>query len=266
MIRREITYIQLFYYILAVYFLVWMILALIIICNSFHVLRYDRISGKAVLFSSFLVPSFVLYIFMKRRQEIDTPMEFLYCMAGEKGHARTALVTFAFCMGQLLLFVLCGRYVNGRIGAFLPVLPLALILEGLQETGLRGFLAEALNRELSFGLSAVLTGTIWGVLYLPLFMVEGAPYREIGFLFFLLNCVFQSIVLNALYLITKSIAACVAFRTFWSAASFLFGGLMFTNSSYTICSTVEMILIFSLVLYEQRRQKKDAAAGTMSGM
>lgn len=259
MIRREVTYKSLFYYIAAVYFFVWVIFASVIACNRLQTLMYDSFSGKAVLFSAFLMPALVLYVLMKRQGDIHTPKEFLCRMFSEKEHTRIALVTFAFCLGQFLMSALSGNFQRGHVRtAFLYAVP-ALLLEGFQETGFRGFLEETLDGEIPFALSTVLIGTMWGLLYCPLWLVQGAPWMECSFLFFLLNCVFQSIVLGALYLITRSVSACVVFRTFWVMLSCVFDGLMFDNGAYTIFSVAEMVLIFVLMACIRRRKKRNCA-------
>lgn len=243
MIKGEITYRSLLHYVCLVYFSVWMVIALVIVYNRFSVLTYGSVSGKAVLFSAFLMPPSVLYVLMKLQKDIEKPKDFLIRLFAPKKHLQAAAVTLIFCVALLLTAFLCGslRHMELRM-ALLSILPVTF-LSGFQETGFRGFLAEAFNREIPFVLAAVLTGTVWGALYFPLWFVEGAPWAELDFLLFLLNCVFQSILLNGLYLFTGSVFACIVFRSFWTLLILWFDGLMFDNGMYTICSCVEMVLI-----------------------
>lgn len=257
MIKGEITYRSLLNYVLGVYSSVWAVIAFVLVYNRFQVLSYDSVSGKTVLFSAFLMPSLVLYILMKRQNEVRTPKEFLSGLFAPQKHLREAAITAAFCLTFFLASVLCGEYRRGSMPAALFSIFPIVILEGFQEMGFRGFLAEALGREIPFGISAVLTGTIWGCLYFPLWFVKGAPWASFDFLLFLLNCVFQSILLNSLYLLTGSVFACMVFRSFWAFLFLLFDGLMFDNGVYTIYSSAEMILVFVAMAVLQRKKSAE---------
>lgn len=263
MIQREITYKNIFDYVLGVCFSMWMFFILVIFCNRFGILEFQSFSGKAVLFLAFLMPAFVLYAQMKIWRDLFLPGEFLRRIFFVENRGRAAGTAVFFVLLHTAVAFWCSAPREIELKTVLLTVLLAFLLEGLQETGLRGFLAAAFDNQLSFLLSAVLTGCLWGAVYFPLWSIEGAPWSELNFVLFLLFCVYQSILLNALYRMTQSVFVCVIFRTMSSVYVYLFDELIFGSNDCTVAYLAEMtvmLCIYGIFQYRSSHKKSSKTA------
>jgi len=57
---------------------------------------------------------------------------------------------------------------------------------GMEETGWRGMLQPALEEKMNFILATLITGVIWGVWHLPLFLISKTTQYQMSFPSFLL--------------------------------------------------------------------------------
>jgi membrane protease YdiL (CAAX protease family) len=116
-------------------------------------------------------------------------------------------------VGQLTINKLIGNTFNGihflaQLGIFLPLLVLGPLSE---EIGWRGYALGRLQTRWNALTSSLIVGLVWALWHLPLFMMVGSSYHELGlpFISFLAGIMANSVLYTWLYNNTK--------QSIWSA-------------------------------------------------
>ena len=132
---------------------------------------------------------------------------------GWRWYGYTLLIVLAGMVGQLIINKLIGNTFNGihflaQLGIFLPLLVLGPLSE---EIGWRGYALGRLQTKWNALTSALIVGLVWALWHLPLFMMVGSSYHELGlpFISFLAGLMANSVLYTWLYNNTK--------QSIWSA-------------------------------------------------
>jgi membrane protease YdiL (CAAX protease family) len=132
---------------------------------------------------------------------------------GWRWYGVTLLIVVAGTAGQLTINRLLGNTFDGtlflaQLGSFLPLLILGPLSE---EIGWRGYALERLQTHWNALTSSLIVGLVWGLWHLPLFMMLGTSFHELGdpYFGFLIKMMASSILYTWLYNNTR--------QSLWSA-------------------------------------------------
>jgi uncharacterized protein len=200
------------------YFVFWGPLALFKVPTSSFV-SDDK--GPAWAIALFLVGGFVpslLAIFLTWKKEGVSGLRLLsrriiQFKLGWRWYVFTFLIVIAGTAGQLIINKLIGNTFNGhlflaQLGSFLPLLIIGPLSE---EIGWRGYALGRLQTRWNALTSSLIVGLVWALWHLPLFMMVGTDYHELGipFIGLLVGLMANSIFYTWLYNNTK--------QSIWSA-------------------------------------------------
>lgn len=166
--------------------------------------------------------------------------------------------SFAFCFLPTLWGGASQRQPLYMAAALFPVM---IIGGGLEEIGWRGFLQPMLQKKFSPTISALIVAPVWALWHLPLFFIPGTNQYGWGFLAFFLVVVGLSLLLSAVYSVTKSIFMCIVFHAlidaFWEIyvpdMGLLSGVLLLAFSA----------ALFFTVIYVLKTRAKQPAPGSL---
>lgn len=130
----------------------------------------------------------------------------------------------------------------------LPLLLVNLIQNGMEEIGWRGFALPQLQRATTPLVASLLVGLMWGVWHLPLFLIEGHPFQEVPFLFWLVGVVAQSLFYTWLY---NGARGSLLVVTLLHATINTVGALLYTGSLGAV--TVASLLVAGALLVSPAR-------------
>jgi uncharacterized protein len=200
------------------YFIFWGPLALFKIPAISFV---SDVKGPSWAIALFLVGGFVpslLAIFLTWKKEGVSGLRLLgqriiQFKLGWRWYGYTFLIVLAGTVGQLTINKLLGNNFNGilflaQLGSFLPLLILGPLSE---EIGWRGYALGRLQARWNALTSSLIIGLVWALWHLPLFVMVGTSYHELGVLFigFMVGLMATSIFYTWLYNNTK--------QSIWSA-------------------------------------------------
>ena len=69
-----------------------------------------------------------------------------------------------------------------------------------------------LERKLNFPISAIITGTVWGIWHIPLWLINGSSQQNMSLILFLILAIILSLWLATIHKKTKCIFACSVFH------------------------------------------------------
>jgi membrane protease YdiL (CAAX protease family) len=200
------------------YFVFWGPLALFKIPTISFV---SDVKGPSWAIALFLVGGFVpslLAIFLTWEKEGLPGLRLLdgriiQFKLGWRWYEYTLLIVIAGTAGQLIINNLIGNNFNrslfwAQLGSFLPLLIVGPLSE---EIGWRGYALGRLQTRWNALTSSLIVGLVWALWHLPLFMMVGTSYHELGipFISFLVGLMANSIFYTWLYNNTK--------QSIWSA-------------------------------------------------
>ena len=131
-------------------------------------------------------------------------------------HRKKSLIyLFLFSAFEILTIGLSSRELNPVLN--MPVIPLVLlratlIYGGEEELGWRGVMQPLLERKLNFPISAIITGTVWGIWHIPLWFINGSSQQNMPLILFLVLAIILSFWLATIYKKTQCIFACSVFH------------------------------------------------------
>lgn len=122
---------------------------------------------------------------------------------------------FLFSAFEILTIGLSSRELNPVLN--MPVIPLVFlratfIYGGEEELGWRGVMQPLLERKLNFPISAIITGTVWGIWHIPLWFINGSSQQNISLILFLVLAIILSFWLATIYKKTQCVFACSVFH------------------------------------------------------
>lgn len=190
-------------------------------------------------FGAGLAPMYATYIVLKTHKQITGIKDFSKRVFKTENILKTAVITIAFCVSQLTLYMICSKYLGEPWYLFILYVPLMILGGGLEEIGWRGFFQPALEEKFPFAISTFIMGLLWAVWHLPLWFVPYASQSSMNFLSFSIQCVALSFVLATLYKLTKNVFAVVLLHAWGNTL-----GGMFTLDILTKPIDIKLITIY----------------------
>jgi len=183
---------------------------------------------------------------------------------------KTCLLTAGFCL-LALAFALINGTPNGSPRYLLPLGFLVMIpFVGIaEETGWRGFLQPALDNEIGFPGSVLITAAIWYVWHLDLWLDPTSNHYGDSLVGFGITIFIWAFALAALYKATKSVIACAIYHAFidaigvvydWNLLFDTFPGNLVTNI-YRVVWFGASVALWILTENKENKSEKDKRYG-----
>lgn len=166
------------------------------------------------IFFSTPAPMIAAIIVLARHKKIRSAKEFLGLVFRTPKPLKTVLITCGFCAAALVAALVYGTPNGSPWYLMLLALPVLIIGGGVEEIGWRGFLQPALEQRLPFPAATILTGAIWYVWHLPLWLIPTSNHYEDSLIGFAINIFVWAFVSAAIYKATQSVFACVMHHAF----------------------------------------------------
>ena len=157
-------------------------------------------------------------------------------------------------MLEILVIGLSSMELNAEIPVVLvPLVFLqALFLYGgNEELGWRGIMQPILEKRFSFPVSALITGSVWGVWHLPLWFVDGSSQQNIPFPEFFLLGLLLSIFFGAVYKKTGCVFFCCVLHGLTNTLLSMFA----IKGNVPLAVGLCILLIWSFILWYSEQRK-----------
>lgn len=218
-------------YLLLVFLIAWSATTIVIIgerlewfAGPIGTIVYYLLVGFSIGFA----PAYAVTILLKKSGQIRGIKELWGCIVRTNHISGShALIVAIFFASQIVINILCNQYLGQPWYTILLMFPFMIIGGGLEELGWRGFLQPSLEQKLPFFVACLLTGVIWAIWHLPLWLLQNANQSSMNFLSFLCWCISASFVLAVLYRLTGSVMICVCFHAWCNAIGGLFSMNLF---------------------------------------
>jgi membrane protease YdiL (CAAX protease family) len=164
-----------------------------------------------------------------------------------------------FLVLYTIVFLLTRTY--DKEFPFMLIIPLFLYAVtfggGFEEYGWRGVLQTNLEKITSYPVSSIITGIIWAIWHIPVWIIQGV---EINFtiegiaslLLFILGCIEMSFILGYIYKKTNSIFYCALLHGLYNTLTTIF----ISHESLTWSTLYEiinlLIAIFAIIMYYKK--------------
>lgn len=154
----------------------------------------------------------------------------------------------------LLPFFLAGGMYEGPLVRVLFLIPLYIVIGGLEEVGWRGLLQPELDKRFSPLISTGLVGLIWSVWHLPLFFILGTYQKQyLNFFIYIISTTALAFLLSVVYHRTRSIFLCILTHALFNSIAAVF----ITPASWK-ASLVLLALALALFTFSGRYGKSSA--------
>ncbi len=206
------TNIQIKNYLILIFIFAWSAEGLIILGELSGILTGNVglvLTFLLIAFGAGLSPVYASAILLYRQKRITNFNSFLKIILETPNLKKTIWATSFFFLGLFLINLANETFLGNPPYYFLLLFPLMILGGGLEEVGWRGFLQPLLEKKLSFVLTSLIIGVVWGLWHLPLWLVQSANQSDMNFLSFFVYCISFSFIIGLLYKITRSTIACV---------------------------------------------------------
>lgn len=120
-----------------------------------------------------------------------------------------AIMAIIFILPQCFI----SGYENGApIFAIIVIIPMMLVMGGLEEAGWRYILQTELEKKYSFTISTIIVSIIWWLWHLPLFYIQGVGQHGQNYFAFGINVFGLSFALASIRKNTGSVWLCILFH------------------------------------------------------
>lgn len=158
-----------------------------------------------------LTPAVASYVLLKRSGQVKDLKNWLQ----DAFRVRDSLFHYGIVFLGVAVFFALRSISSGLVSLqpfyiFLALLPVMLVVGGMEETGWRYILQEAFNKKYGFAVSAVITGLVWYIWHLPLFWIPGTQqYETFHMLMYALFVLGFAFLLGAIYTISDNVFLCI---------------------------------------------------------
>lgn len=169
------------------------------------------------------------------------------------------LIWYLIIIGIILAFKFIPYSIFGgkkieKIYMIILMLPVYILIGGLEDIGWRGLLLHNLEKKFSAFISTIITGIIWIIWHLPLFFIIGT-YQNLysNYYTFALNTLGFTFILSAIYNNTKSIFMCILCHALLNSVS----GVFIVNETLISSLSTLFIGIVIFVVFELNKKLKN---------
>lgn len=181
----------------------WGILALL---TGMKILSYSDVPGITLFVLGGFGPTIAAIVLLENGRSFKNLVNFVFV------HRHGTLGwLLLFCVLEAAIFGLASRELNQETPLFaLPIVFLVCLFlgGGNEELGWRGLMQRTLESKLPFPVATLITGAVWAVWHLPLWLVEGTSQYGTSFIAFASFAIVLSFWLACVYKRTGCVFAC----------------------------------------------------------
>lgn len=154
---------------------------------------------------------------------------------------------------EILVIGLSSREINSAFPLyFIPLIFLqaVLIYGGNEELGWRGIMQPIMENKAPFPVATLITGVVWSIWHIPLWLVDGASQQDIPFLLFTLLGILLSFFLATVYKRTE----CVFFCSIMHGLSNTLLSLFIIKVNLILVMGLIIMLMLSIYLWYSQKE------------
>ncbi len=251
---------------LATFFVSWLFFEIIILGNKFDIFHYSGLSGKLIVLFGEVSPLIAAYMLLTIWKDIDSALGYVKTIFQEESILRTSIVLVIFTVLHTFVAVAGGRNMGHKPVYFIIAIPLAVVSYGLAESAWMGIVYPGVKRVLPAPLACIAVGFLKGFYFIPMWSIKGTEIRKSEFPYFLIYCVFISMILGVIYRMTESVFACIAFQSVAGTLSIYYGGMIFGSPKMTILYMIEAAAVGVILLIWKKFEKKGDTENASHGL
>ena len=178
--------------------------------TSLNIIPFSHPLGTILHIIGGFGPAIATLFVLEEKNTIKSIVKFIF-----KHRKKSLNYLFLFSVFEILTISLSSREFNAALKMYLiPLIFLqaTFIYGGEEELGWRGVMQPLLEQQLNFPISAIITGTVWGIWHIPLWFINGSSQQNMPFTLFLVLAIILSFWLATIYKKTKCIFACSVFH------------------------------------------------------
>lgn len=231
----------------------WLCWGTIIIANQFGHLRFGTPLSVVLFMIGGNGAPIASYILLKKWGEVEGIKDFLKKFMNFKSEIKNyALIVALIVLHFALPISLAGASNNMATYLVLIMIPFNIVGGGLEEIGWRGILQPKLEQVTSFGKATLITGIVWIIWHMPLWLIAGTyQYGSSLSMFFIL--VFGlSFSLALIRKTTGSIFLCILFHSCINSMLAVFS----IGQNYSTLITMILEITLALVIVKGLTKRK----------
>lgn len=197
-------------------------------------------------------PTIASYLSLKSNKKVAAIKEWLKNIFDLKhnifSYFTVAILAILFILPQCLI----SGYENGMpVFAIIVMIPMMLVMGGLEEAGWRYILQPELEKKYSFTISTIIVSIIWWLWHLPLFFIQGVGQYGQNYFAFGTNVLGLSFALACIRKTTGSVWLCVLFHCIVNSLS----GIYIVHDNIWGNLTAAIILILCSCAFVKKAEK-----------
>ena len=205
-------------------------------------------------------PTISSYVVLKRNCEVKDFREWLMNVFAFKSRGWRYLLPVLFvAVYYIPSAVLTGLSEAKPFYMFFAMLPLVLIGGGIEEAGWSYVLRLQLDKRFCLTISSLITGIIWALWHIPVFMSQGRLESLPWFGIFAISCVGHSFAHGAIMRVTKNVWLCVLYHTLCNAVQ----GTLYEYSDSLLATAIASITLIIVSLAAVIIYEKEMRAGCL---
>lgn len=230
----------------------WTCFVCIIIANRFGKLKYGTPLFMILYIIGGNAAPIVSYILLKKWNEIKGLKDFIKqnfkVISGLKNYL---ILTILLVVHFSISIALGQTNYDIPVYAVCSMIPMNILLGGLEEIGWRGIIQYNLEKKLSFVIATIIVGVLWSIWHLPFWFIEGTVQSTMSFLMFSISILGTTFLLAAIRKTTENIWLCILFHSCINSFTVL---LSVSQGANVIVTTIVEILIALIIVSIQKKR------------
>lgn len=212
-------------YVLSTYFVSWFIWVILAFLSIYKGFKFGELGFMILFVLGGLGPFYTALIINYRLKDKQEFKAFIKKIFMWKVNPLWYLVIFfvpfiLFSIPWLKYSLLCGNTVplfRQKVIIIFLLIPMNILLGGLEEVGWRGILLPELTKKFSKILATIITSIIWSMWHLPLWFIKSSPQENMNIVFFIILGLCFSFLLTIIYTKTESIFLCIILHSIFNS-------------------------------------------------
>lgn len=225
--------------------------SIMIVCWSIYLvcsLNGISLNSNYLLYIPYLMagwsPTIASFISLKKNSEVKNFKEWMKNVFDFKHNIFSYIMVIMLGILYILPQCLISGYENGApLFAIVVMIPMMLVMGGLEEAGWRYILQPELEKKYNYFISTIVVSVIWWLWHFPLFYMQG-EYGQ-NYLAFGINILGVSFALASIKKNTNSVWLCVLLHCIVNSLS----GIYVVNDNIIGDIVVTIVLIFASIFF-----------------
>ena len=161
-------------YLIGTFVLSYLSWGIIILANQYDQLKYGTPISMILYLIGGLSPTIIACIVLIRQKEVSGFKQICKeCFKFKQKFIVYGAIIILSAIPFILPFMTGNVVASAPFYVIIPMIPMMIFGGGLEEVGWRYILQPSLERKFSFGIASAITGVIWILWHIPLFLIAG---------------------------------------------------------------------------------------------